>query len=130
MRKTATALAALGMVAMLAAAAPAIAQNLMPVAVSAQTETGARRTVADLWLRQISNDKNLDGDRTTYYLSVYRKQGPQGEEHRIVGPRPVGEWHLSGEWATGPSIADRLIRADFRGDTRYVVRLTHGDGSA
>jgi len=128
MRKTATVLTALGTVAVLAAVAPAQAQTLLAAAGPAQTQN--RRVVADLWLRQISNDQNLDGDHTTYYVAVYRKLGPQGEEHRIVGPRPVGEWHLVNNQGVGPNIADRLIQARFGGDMRYVIRITHGDGNA
>ena len=128
MRKTAAFLATLGIVATLAAAVPAHAQTLLPMAAAAQTQSP--RVVADLWLRQISSDQNLDGDHTTYYVSIYRKQGPQGEKHLIVGPRPVGDWHVVDDKAVGPSIADRMIQANFRGDTRYVIRLTHGDGSA
>ncbi len=127
MRKTAVVLASLGIVAVLAAAAPAQAQNLL--AMAAPTQTQKQRVVADLWLRQISNDQNLDGDHTTYYVSIYRKQGPQGEKHLIVGPRPVGEWRVVNGKAVGPSVADRLIQANFRGDARYVIRLTHGDGN-
>ena len=127
MRKTATALAALGIAAVLAPAVPAQAQKLITLrAPQAQN----RHVVADLWLRQISNDQNLDGDHTTYYVAVYRKLGPQGEEHRIVGPRPVGEWHLVNNQGVGPNIADRLIQARFGGDIRYVIRITHGDGNA
>lgn len=97
---------------------------------AATAQTPRNRVVADLWLRQISNDQNLDGDHTTYYASVYRKQGPQGEEHLIVGPRPVGEWRTVDGKAVGQTVADRLIQANFRGDARYVIRLTHGDGNA
>jgi hypothetical protein len=114
MRKTAAVLAALGIVAVFAAAVPAPAQN--------------RRVTVDLWLRQISNDQNLDGDHTSYYVAIYRKQGPQGEEHRIVGPRLVGEWRVVNNKGVGPNVADRLIRASFFGNTRYVIRITHGDG--
>jgi len=132
MRKTATlaarGLVALGIVGALAAAAPAQAQKLLAPVDPAQAQT--RHVVADLWLRQISNDQNLDGDHTTYYVTVYRKQGPQGEEHRIVGPRPVGEWRLVNDTGVGPIIADRLVQAHLRGDTRYVIRITHGDGNA
>ena len=124
MRKTAT-LAALGVVAALAAAAPAQAQKLIVLPVPHNN-----RVVADLWLRQIATDQNLDGDHTTYYVSVYRKQGPQGEEHRILGPRLIGEWHLVNDTAVGPNIADRLVQAHFRGDARYVIRITHGNGTA
>ena len=128
MRKIAAVLASLGIVASLAAPAPAPAQTRLPMAVAGQTQTP--RVVAGLWLRQISSEQNLDGDHTTYYVSIYRKQGPNGEKHLIVGPRPVGDWHVVDGKAVGPSIADRLIQANFRGDTRYVIRLTHGDGSA
>ena len=128
MRKTATVLTALGIVAVFVAAAPAQAQNLLAAAGSAQTRNG--RVVTDLWLRQISNDQNLDGDHTTYYVSVYWKFGPRGEEHRIVGPRLISEWRLVNNEGVGPNIADRLIRAHFWGDIRYVIRLTHGDGNA
>jgi hypothetical protein len=126
MNKTATALTALVIAAVLAAA-PAQAQNLLVVAGPMQTQN--RGVVADLWLRQISNDQNLDGDHTTYYVTIYRKLGPRGEEHRIVGPRLVGEWRLVKSKGVGPNIADRLVRARFRGDIRYVVRVTHGDGN-
>ena len=125
MRKTATVLAALGIAAVLAPAAPAQAQKLITIPVPHNN-----RVVADLWLRQITNDQNLDGDHTTYYVTIYRKQGPQGEEHRIVGPRLVGEWRVADGKGIGPDIADRLIQARFRGDARYVIRLTHGDGTA
>lgn len=124
MRKTAM-LAALGVTAMLAAAAPAQAQKLIVLPVP-----HSNRVVADLWLRQISNDQNLDGDHTTYYVTIYRKRGPQGEEHRIVGPRLVGEWRVVDGKGVGPDIADRLIQAHFRGDARYVIRITHADGTA
>ena len=128
MRKTATVLTTLGIVAMLGAAAPARAVDLLAMATASQTQP--RRVVADLWLRQLSNDQNLDGDRTTYYVSVYWKVGAKGEEHLIVGPRPVGEWRVVGDRAVGPNIAQRLIQARFSGDRRYVIRITHGDGRA
>jgi hypothetical protein len=128
MRKTATVLTALGIVEMLAAAVPAPAQTLLAPADAAQTANPC--VVADLWLRQVANDQNLDGDHTTYYVSVYWKLGPQAEEHHIVGPRPIGEWRVVNNKSVGPSIADRLIQARFSGDIRYVIRITHGDGNA
>jgi hypothetical protein len=124
MRNTTMGLAALGIAAALAAASSAQAQRLITLPVPHNN-----RVVADLWLRQISNDQNLDGDHTTYYVTIYRKHGPQGEEHRIVGPRLVGEWRVVDGKGVGPDIADRLIQARFRGDARYVIRITHGDGT-
>ena len=125
MRNTAIILGALGVTAVFAAAAPAQAQHMITI-----PAPHTNRVVADLWLRQIANDQNLDGDHTTYYVTVYRKRGPQGEEHRIVGPRLVGEWHVVDGKTAGPEIADRLIQARFKGDARYVIRITHGDGTS
>jgi hypothetical protein len=124
MRKTTVGLAALAIAAALAAASSAQAQRLITLPVPYNN-----RVVADLWLRQMSNDQNLDGDHTTYWVTIYRKRGPQGEEHRIVGPRPVGEWRVGDGKGVGTDIADRLIQAHFRGDARYVIRITHGDGT-
>ena len=129
MRKTVMVLAAFGTVVALAGTASVQAQDLLTAA-TAPALASSRRVVADLWLRQISNEQNLDGDRTTYYVAVYRKEGARGEEHLLIGPRPVGELRLVDNKAVSPNIADRLIRASFKGDTRYVVRITHGDGNA
>lgn len=127
MRAAAKVLAVLGLLGVLASAIPAAAGD--PSKAANWTPGPTPPVVADLWLRRIANDQNLDGDHTTYYVTVYRKQGPQGEEHRVVGPRPVGEWQFVNNKSVGPNISDRLVQAVFKGDTQYIVRITHGDGT-
>jgi hypothetical protein len=105
MRQTTMGLAALGMTAVFAAAAPARAQHLITLPVPHNN-----RIVADLWLRRISNDQNLDGDRTTYWVTIYRKHGPYGEEHRIVGPRLVA----NGVSSTARASVPRLPTGSFK----------------